>query len=206
MHTRPVGLDLSVQLQDRMPGFDLKIFLQFLVGLEGIKMLHASGNFDLVCGAQQIEQGSVFELVHGKTGQVDIGQHGDVKENRPVVYQAQALKIDAAGIAFALADGIAESLFPGTDFGLDNKPGAQIAAQSRRGAFERQNAHSFSLAFYNAAPSLLLYYKTVVDQTIQGVAHRRSGGAAFRTKTCKVVNRFLQTWRKYTLFLETSNK
>ena len=97
METGTISLDLPVQLQDRMAGAHVQVLLQPLVGADREKLLRSAGHDDLIARSQRIEQRTVFEIVFGETGQVDIGQHRYIEKHRLAVHQPQPLEIKTAG-------------------------------------------------------------------------------------------------------------
>ena len=52
MEAGAIGLDLAVELQDRVPGPHIQVLLQPFIGPEGKELLRTSGNHNLVLPAQ----------------------------------------------------------------------------------------------------------------------------------------------------------
>ena len=109
-----------------MAGFYFEVLLKVFIGCYNQQLLLSTFNFYLILFAQNIEEGFVLKVSECKPWQVDIGDHGDIKKDRFVVYKPESLHINTAGFYFILGEWKGESFGPVSDFELHDDAGEQI--------------------------------------------------------------------------------
>lgn len=175
VHAHPIGLDLSVQLEHRMPRFHFEMVNKAFVGLDGKNALFTTFHFQLVVYPKDVEKGLILEVSGCESWEIDVRKHRDVKKYGAVVDKAQSFKINAACITFRIRNLETESLFPGADLRFYHDFGDQFFTDGRSGAGQGEDTDPFWLAGYDAALALLLLYEAVHDKPVKGLSDSWSG-------------------------------